>query len=81
MNAEFMEQGACRGKDPEIFLPVQGDRGNAAKAICRGCVVVEECLEYGLREPLGVWGGLNHRERMRLASERDAMERLFVNPA
>ena len=36
-----------------------------AKAICTECPVREPCLEYALRirEPHGIWGGLNEYER------------------
>jgi WhiB family transcriptional regulator, redox-sensing transcriptional regulator len=40
-------------------------REDAAKRICRGCVVRAECLEYALvaKEPYGIWGGLTEVER------------------
>jgi WhiB family redox-sensing transcriptional regulator len=43
-------------------------RERAAKSICRSCSVREECLEYALRirEPHGIWGGLNETERKQL---------------
>ncbi len=36
-----------------------------AKSICAGCAVRHECLDYALRirEPHGIWGGLNEAER------------------
>jgi WhiB family redox-sensing transcriptional regulator len=44
------------------------DREHDAKAICRSCAVQPECLEYAIRirEPHGIWGGLNELERRRL---------------
>jgi WhiB family transcriptional regulator, redox-sensing transcriptional regulator len=42
----------------------------SAKAICAGCSVADDCLTYALsiREPHGIWGGLNESERrVRLA--------------
>jgi WhiB family transcriptional regulator, redox-sensing transcriptional regulator len=43
-------------------------RERAAKAICRTCGVREDCLEYALRirEPHGIWGGMNEAERKQL---------------
>jgi WhiB family redox-sensing transcriptional regulator len=37
----------------------------AAKAICQDCGVRQECLTYAIeiREPHGIWGGLNEVER------------------
>jgi WhiB family redox-sensing transcriptional regulator len=37
-----------------------------AKAICAGCQVRADCLEAGLEEKYGVWGGTSARERARL---------------
>jgi WhiB family redox-sensing transcriptional regulator len=41
------------------------DRERRAKAICMDCRVRDECLSYALRirEPHGIWGGLNENER------------------
>lgn len=41
------------------------DREARAKAICAGCPVVEDCLDYAVRikEQHGIWGGLNENER------------------
>ncbi len=65
--------GACRGEDTALFFaPSYFERREEkearearAKAICAGCQVRLECLEYALRirEPHGVWGGLNESER------------------
>ncbi len=74
-------QGACRGADtswffaPNYFEKRDEKEGREAKAkrICTRCPVVEECLEYALRirEPHGIWGGLNEFERRRLLRERE----------
>jgi WhiB family redox-sensing transcriptional regulator len=41
------------------------EREARAKAICRTCGVRKACLDYALRirEPHGIWGGLNELER------------------
>lgn len=59
---------ACRGMDPDIFHPDRGGDSGQAKAICAGCPVREECLEYAVvaGERLGVWGGMAERERRQL---------------
>ncbi|MCU4187039.1 WhiB family transcriptional regulator [Acidiferrimicrobium sp. IK] len=61
---------ACRDIDPEMFFPVgvTGDamaRADAAKEICRGCPVVEECLIFAVttNQEYGIWGGLDEEER------------------
>lgn len=65
-------RAACRegqGVDPEIFFPL-GDMWRAgedaqAKAVCKRCPVVAECLDWALEtgEPWGVAGGLTEVER------------------
>jgi WhiB family redox-sensing transcriptional regulator len=45
-----------------------------AKAICGQCAVRRDCLEYAvrIREPHGIWGGLNETER-RMMAAREAV--------
>lgn len=75
---DWVKHGACRGVDPEIFMPEKGGNTSRAKAICNGtpatkknpgvppCPVREKCLEYSLQlagPTVGVWGGKSERER------------------
>ncbi|HEY7659179.1 MAG TPA: WhiB family transcriptional regulator [Actinomycetota bacterium] len=72
--------GACHGEDTSLFFaPSYFERREEktarevkAKAICERCSVREPCLEYALRirEPHGVWGGLNEYERRQLLRQR-----------
>ena len=74
-------RAACRGEDASLFFaPSSFERKEdkdrrevGAKAICARCPVRADCLEYALRirEPHGVWGGLNEIERRVLLRERD----------
>lgn len=75
---EWQYDGACRTVEPERFFSPESERGalrqsreNAAKAICARCPVVEQCLRHALqvKEPYGVWGGLNPHERAKLSRE------------
>jgi hypothetical protein len=63
---------ACKGENPDLFfgpsaefVTARQQREAQAKAICAGCPVRAECLEFALdtREAYGVWGGLNEDER------------------
>jgi len=69
---DWQMHGACRGEDPAIFFHPEGERGparesrkKAAKTICGGCPVRQECASHALavREPYGVWGGLSEDDR------------------
>lgn len=67
---EWRQNAACLDEDPELFFP-DGTTGAAfdqiqrAKAVCRRCPVVRECLQWALdhNQEAGVWGGLNEEER------------------
>lgn len=63
----------CRGVDPALLFPERGESTREAKAMCRGCVVRAECLEYALEhgEKFGIWGGMSERERRRMRRERN----------
>ena len=72
----WQRRAACRGPESVLFfaptLPEprtdRDARETRAKTICGGCDVQVECLEYALRirEPHGIWGGLNESERRAL---------------
>ncbi|MEP7738304.1 WhiB family transcriptional regulator [Nocardioides sp. 31GB23] len=45
--------------------PAEAARQDEAREACGWCPVLELCRAYAVaaREPVGVWGGLNERER------------------
>jgi WhiB family redox-sensing transcriptional regulator len=61
----WRDRASCRDIDPNLFFPPPGDRGAKAKAVCASCPVRRQCLADALdrAEPMGIWGGLNTRER------------------
>ena len=71
---------ACAGKGPDIFFPEAelGEGGVTAEALalCRGCLVRDECLAYALADPelRGTWAGTSERHRRRMR-QRAAMGR------
>jgi WhiB family redox-sensing transcriptional regulator len=77
-----LRRAACRrpGVDPDAFYPDKGGSTRAAKAVCAGCPVTADCLEYALTagERWGVWGGLSERERRRLRPARAPVARRRV---
>jgi WhiB family redox-sensing transcriptional regulator len=64
----WADQALCAQTDPEVFFPEKGGETRTAKAVCAGCLVAAECLDYALttNERFGVWGGLSERERRKL---------------
>jgi WhiB family transcriptional regulator, redox-sensing transcriptional regulator len=51
-----------------LFFPRRGESTKAARALCSGCPVRADCLEYAIanREQFGIWGGTSERERRKL---------------
>jgi WhiB family transcriptional regulator, redox-sensing transcriptional regulator len=72
--AEWWSLGACLAADPDLFFPISEagparQQVTAAKRVCAGCQVREQCLSYALATgPIqGVWGGTSEEERRALA--------------
>jgi len=70
----WQARGNCRNVDPETMFPETGDLigRTQAKATCRGCKVLVDCLEWALEANVehGVWGGLDEDERRKLRRSR-----------
>ncbi|GGV51279.1 WhiB family transcriptional regulator [Streptomyces spectabilis] len=72
-SADWRHYAVCREEDPELFFPI-GSTGPAllqideAKAVCRRCPVIEQCLRWALEsgQQHGVWGGLSEDDRHNL---------------
>lgn len=77
---QWLQQAACRGLDPELFYPEQGQSAAQARAVCAVCPVKQECLEDALEHEtqarrFGVFGGLTATERARLHQSRTGKSR------
>lgn len=74
-NPDWWEYAACHGVGNELFFTDEiGQMANqevqAAKAVCAKCPVRAECLEYGIDEKHGVWGGRSPKERQAIRKHR-----------
>lgn len=71
-DGSWWDHAACRGWDTSLFFPVTAPGVEAARAICQGCPVRGECLEYALDRNIddGVWGGQSERTRRRIRAAR-----------
>jgi WhiB family redox-sensing transcriptional regulator len=59
-------KAACRGMGTDAFFPSRGEvlKVRAARAVCEGCAVRQECLDAALANgDLGIWGGTSERGR------------------
>jgi len=73
----WAHRAACKAADPGLFAEHAGElkaprlaRERKAKAICAGCPVRPQCLDYALGPPGQpqpvsgtIWGGMNDSER------------------
>ena len=71
----WKEFALCRTEDArhiDKFSPEAGTHGGnhliAPRKLCLECPVRYDCLDYGLDEPYGVWGGHSPSQRRRISS-------------
>jgi WhiB family redox-sensing transcriptional regulator len=76
-----MEQAACAGENVNTFFPdMPNSRAVAAKAICKTCPVINDCLQHALENyEQGVWGGTTDNQRRHLRRSL-GIERQKVRP-
>jgi WhiB family redox-sensing transcriptional regulator len=82
---DWQRLAACKGPYSEMFFPPSTPerkedkltREMNAKQICADCQVRRECLDYAveIREPHGIWGGLNEVERKMVLDRRLSVSR------
>lgn len=77
-------EGACASADdPTIWFAGADEPGKTAETarrqreaveVCRGCPVLDECLDYalGANERFGIWGGLLPSQRQKMRRSRPA---------
>lgn len=75
---DWRESAACVHQDLNLFFPVSTigaaaqAQVTAAKRVCAGCPVQQECLEWSLDvgPEFGIFGGCTEIERRQLRDER-----------
>lgn len=73
LSREQWQIGApCASVGGDMWFPEKGGSLLAAKSICGGCDVRQQCLEYALENDIrhGCWGGVSERERRRMHIDR-----------
>lgn len=64
----------CFGKNADLWYPpLESDTPelyySVSRVVCRQCPVWRECLQDGLEEKYGLWGGLTPQERTVLTTD------------
>lgn len=73
----WQDQAACAGKPSELFFvdrwgaQVQRTIRDTIKTYCDKCPVKPQCLQAGLHEHWGVWGGTTPKERKTIRNQKD----------
>lgn len=70
--APWMTDAACKGMDPALFFPTQGQPvSKHAKAACQTCPVLDVCREAAITDGSlhGYWGGTSERQRRAIRKE------------
>jgi hypothetical protein len=80
----WRDYAACKGADPEIFYPGQGEQGKEGLAFCDKCplLVRTYCLNEGnfIRDP-GTRGGLTASQREKRFGIRLRYDGGYMDPA
>lgn len=77
----WMDDALCKGMDSELFFEPDRDefpdrvswqmatqaKLKEARALCKGCPVINQCLRANLATPFGVFGGMSTLQRRTLA--------------
>lgn len=80
-DTEWMALANCIGEDTDLFFPTregginssaERERVRKVAAICRECIVKDECLDFAIanNERYGIWGGMSEKRRRYVKAER-----------
>ena len=77
---DWRVMGPCSTLPPSeydtLFFPEKGRSINKAKAFCKNCPVILDCLEYALKNNEdGIWAGTCKKERDRIMQSRGEKSR------
>lgn len=72
-DADWRKESKCRNLTPKeadaLFFPGRGGKSNKAKAFCRGCPVIDICLQEALQHTFdGFQAGTTEEERQEIRS-------------
>lgn len=68
----WMDDALCRQTGGDGFYPTgKGQPAKYARQVCNHCPVILNCRWHAINndERLGIWGGMNYRQRRRWAEQ------------
>ncbi|OLF04854.1 WhiB family transcriptional regulator [Actinophytocola xanthii] len=73
----WRHRAACAAYPSLEWIEPSSPHIGTCRSICRACPVRRECLAVALdtREPWGIWGGLDPRERRELVPHQGTLTR------
>lgn len=86
---QWADDAACHGTPGATFYPVTRKHATwdtpaalAAKAICAGCPVAADCLEWGIHNEIdGIWGGTDPHQRVAIRRQRGMNVHAAIAPS
>jgi len=75
----WQHEAECIKHNPDLMFPEDDELHlyEKAKRVCEECPVTSFCLEIGINEKCGMWGGLDPEQRLKLVkSKQIPIERL-----
>jgi len=76
----FTEEANCADTDSEAFFTVEGTSTYPnifmLRKICGSCIVVNDCLDYALKnEVMGYWGNTTEHQRRKIRQKLNIIPR------
>lgn len=73
-DTSWMDRGACRESDPELFTSTAKRDQAKARKVCGMCDVRLQCLEWAIDMQIteGMFGGLGYGKRRKFANARNS---------
>lgn len=72
---DWMKSALCRGRKADLWYPpleakVPEQYYAIGRELCHRCPIWDTCLDAGLEEKWGMWGGLTPQERLPLVESK-----------
>lgn len=75
----WRDNAACKRTDVNLFMSKEKGAVKEALALCAGCLVVKDCLNFAMTNNIthGIWGGKTERQRKSLKRAKNLEVRVL----